>query len=152
MNEISYFFCDFFVEISPKKKAPRTKLPKVAIAISDTSRPGNRCFGVLGARRREALLRPPEEARGQRASLWRRRRALKTDSPQRLFGLGQRSPGATAPPSGASKCAPLRGGLDSGSHSAQQHTGACSSAVGRGPIIAAAPCRLQRRAKMMVVL
>jgi hypothetical protein len=134
MNEISYFFCDFFVEISPKKKAPRTKLPKVAIAISDTSRPGNRCFGVLGARRREALLRPPEEARGQRASLWRRRRALKTDSPSAFLACRASAAPAPQPPLPVhQKCAPLRGGLDSGSHSAQQHTGACSSAVGRGP-------------------
>jgi hypothetical protein len=119
-----------------------------AIAISDTSRPGNRCFGVLGARCREALLRPPEEARGQRASLWRRRRALKTDSPRAFLAWASAAPAPQPPPFGASKRASLRGGLDSGSHSAQQHTGACSSAVGRGP----SGGSLQRRAKMMVVL
>jgi hypothetical protein len=79
----------------------------VAIAISETSRPGKRHFGLFGARRREALLRPPEEARGQRASLWRRRRALKTDSPSAFLAWASAAP-APQPPLPVHQKAPLR--------------------------------------------
>ena len=57
----------------------------------------NGVLGVLGPRGRGALLRPPEDARGQRVSLWRRRRARKTASSSAFLAWASAAP-APQPP------------------------------------------------------
>jgi hypothetical protein len=81
--------------------------PWVAIAISETSRAAKRHFGFFGPRRRDPLLRPPEEARGQRASLWRRRRALETATSSAFLAWASAAP-APQPPLPMHQKAPLR--------------------------------------------